>query len=208
MQDLADIRPILEQLHNVGFAVFAYDYQGYGTSQGKPSEQNAYRDIASAYQYLTAQLKLLPERIIVYGRSIGGGPSVELASHQPVAGLILESTFTSTFRVITRVPLYPVDKFANLSKLSSIHCPVLIIHGTDDHTIPFEQGQALFQQANQPKRFLAVEGADYNDVISVAGDRYIKALREFTRAIHPITEKSHRKPYTFVNFLKSALKGR
>jgi len=115
------LRPILERLHKAGFAVFAYDYQGYGTSQGKPSEQNAYRDIDAAYQYLTAQLKLPSERIIVYGRSTGGGPSVDLASCQRVAGLILESTFTSTFRVITRVPLYPFDKFANLSKISSVH---------------------------------------------------------------------------------------
>jgi hypothetical protein len=189
-EDLGDMRPILEQLRSIGFAVFAYDYQGYGTSQGTPSEQNAYRDIDAAYQYLTTQLKLPPDRIIVFGRSVGGGPSVDLASRQPVAGLVLESTFTSVFRVITHIPLYPFDKFANIQKIQTVHCPVLVIHGSNDQTIPLQEGQALFQQANQPKQLLVVEGADHNDVMSVGGERYIQALRSFTSLVkQPVDRK-------------------
>jgi len=76
-EDLGDIRPVLQQLRDIGFSVFAYDYRGYGTSQGTPSERNAYRDIDTAYNYLTQQLRVPPQRIIAYGRSVGGGSAVD-----------------------------------------------------------------------------------------------------------------------------------
>ncbi|WP_254721650.1 alpha/beta hydrolase [Kovacikia minuta] len=151
-EDLGDIRPILEQLRTIGFAVFAYDYQGYGTSQGSPSEQNAYQDIDAAYHYLTTQLKLPPDRLIVFGRSVGGGPSVDLASRQPVAGLILESTFTSVFRVITRIPLYPFDKFANINKIQAVHCPVLIIARLERSHHPLASGAGTFSASKSAKK--------------------------------------------------------
>ena len=71
-EDLGDIRPQLERFHRWGYSVFAYDYRGYGTSDGKPSEKRAYQDAETAYQYLTEQLKIPGDRIIVYGRSVGG----------------------------------------------------------------------------------------------------------------------------------------
>ncbi|MGA7932508.1 MAG: alpha/beta hydrolase, partial [Kovacikia sp.] len=180
---------ILEQLRTIGFSIFAYDYQGYGTSQGKPSEQNSYRDIDAAYHYLTTQLRVAPDRIVVFGQSVGGGPSVDLASRQPVAGLILQSTFTSAFRVITRFSLYPFDKFANIQKIQAVQCPVLVIHGSNDQTIPFRQGEELFQRAKQPKRFLKVEGADHDDVMSRAGETYAQSLWAFVRLIEQSTGK-------------------
>ncbi len=76
-EDLGNIQPVLQHLHQIGFSVFAYDYRGYGTSRGRPSERNAYKDIDSAYNYLTQQLGIPPERIIAYGRSVGGGPAVD-----------------------------------------------------------------------------------------------------------------------------------
>lgn len=178
-EDLGDLRPMLGYLQKLGFAIFAYDYRGYGTSDGTPSEQNTYKDIDAAYRYLTKTLKLSPDKIIIYGRSVGGGPSTDLATRYPVAGLILESAFVSAFRVMTQIPLYPFDKFANLSKISSVHCPVLVIHGTNDSVIPFWHGQELFKQANQPKQFFAVEGADHNNIIKVAGESYAQSLDEF-----------------------------
>jgi abhydrolase domain-containing protein 17 len=182
-EDLGHILPTLEELRNLGFAVFSYDYRGYGTSQGNPTEKTTYKDIDAAYNYLTQNLGVLPEKIILYGRSVGGGPSVDLASRKPIGGLILENTFVSTFRVATRVTLFPFDKFNNIAKIKNVRSPVLIMHGKADEIIPFWHGEKLFATANEPKRFLAIEGAGHNDFKLVAGEEYEQALAEFTQLI-------------------------
>jgi pimeloyl-ACP methyl ester carboxylesterase len=94
-EDLGYIKSRLEKIRDLGFSVFAYDYRGYGTSEGTPTEKAAYQDINTAYNYLTQTLKVPPQKIIVFGRSIGGGSAVDLASKKPVGGLIVESSFTS-----------------------------------------------------------------------------------------------------------------
>ncbi|MGF1524082.1 MAG: alpha/beta hydrolase [Leptolyngbyaceae cyanobacterium] len=182
-EDLGDIRPFLEQLLDWGFSVFAYDYRGYGTSDGKPSERNAYQDATTAYRHLTEQLRIPPEQMIVYGRSVGGGSATELASQYPIGGLILESTFTSVFRVVVPFPLLPFDKFPNLTKLRTVQCPVLIMHGEADQTIPWHHGQALYAAAPEPKAFLWIENAGHNDFALVAGDRLREALRSFQQMV-------------------------
>jgi abhydrolase domain-containing protein 17 len=181
--DLGDVHPLLEQLHSWGFSVFAYDYRGYGTSDGKPSEHHAYQDSEAAYTYLTQQLKIPPQKIIVYGHSLGGGSAAELAARHAMAGLILESTFTSAFRVVVPIPLLPFDKFSTLNKLHKIHCPVLVIHGQADRTIPFHHGQTLYKAASEPKLSLWVTGAGHDDFTEVAGDRYRQTLLAFQKLV-------------------------
>lgn len=182
-EDLGDILPWLERLRCAGFAVFAYDYHGYGTSEGKPTERNSYRDIDAAYDYLTGQLKVPPQRIIAHGYSVGGGPAVDLAARRPLAGLILESSFITAFRVVTRIPLSPFDCFRNIDKIKKAHVPVLVIHGSDDRVVPVSHGERLFKEAGEPKRFLRVAGADHMNLREVAGNRYEEALRDFARLI-------------------------
>ncbi|WP_008311552.1 alpha/beta hydrolase [Leptolyngbya sp. PCC 6406] len=178
-EDLGDVAPLLERLQSWGFSIFAYDYRGYGTSDGHPSERNAYQDAEAAYTYLTQQLHVPPEHIIVYGRSVGSGSATQLATRYEVAGLILESSFTSIFRVVVPVPLLPFDKFPNLSRLSQVNCPVLVMHGQADDTIPMHHGQTLYEAASEPKMALWVEGAGHNDFTWVAGDRHQHALLSF-----------------------------
>lgn len=178
-EDLGNIRPMLERLHTWGFSVFAYDYQGYGTSDGRPSERNAYQEANAVYRYLTQQIGIPPEQIIPYGRSVGGGPATYLAAHQVVGGLILESTFTSVFRVVVPFPLLPFDKFPNLDHLQQVQSPVLVMHGTADRTIPLHHGQTLYAAAPDPKLSLWVEGADHNDFTRVAGQQHRDALLAF-----------------------------
>lgn len=182
-EDLGDIRPKLDKLQNWGFSIFAYDYRGYGLSDGKPTERNAYQDVEAAYQYLTQQLDVPPDQIIVYGRSIGGGSATELAVRHDIGGLILESTFTSIFRVVVPFPLLPFDKFANRSKLPKVNCPILIMHGQADRTIPFHHSQTLYDIAPEPKAFLWVPEADHNDFDWVAGDRLTQALASFQKLV-------------------------
>ena len=187
-EDLGKQSDKFEKIQDAGFAIFAYDYHGYGTSQGEPSEANAYRDIDAAYAYLTETLHVLPEHIIIYGRSLGSGPSVDLTTRKPVAGLILESAFTTAFRTRTVITLLPFDRFRNIDKIGKIHCPVLVIHGRSDHTNPFNHGMQLYRAANEPKRFLWVDDAGHNDLEEVAGDSYMRALRDFLKLVdttHP-----------------------
>ncbi|WP_299409722.1 alpha/beta hydrolase [Acaryochloris sp. IP29b_bin.148] len=182
-EDLGDIRPRLEQLQQSGLNVFAYDYRGYGTSDGHPSEQNAYQDAQQAYSYLTQTLGVRPNRLLVHGRSLGGGSAVYLAARYPVAGIILESTFTSTFRVVVPFPLLPFDKFTNLDRLKQVKVPVLVMHGEQDQVIPIEHGRRLFEAVSGPKRSLWVAGAGHNNFPQVAGEPYFQALKEFQRLV-------------------------
>lgn len=183
-EDMGDMRAIYELIRQAGFNVMAYDYHGYGTSAGRPSETAAYADIDAAYDYLTGTLGLPPDRIILLGRSIGSGPAVDLATRRPVAGLVVESGFVSAFRVATRVPVLPWDKFKNLAKIGNVPCPVLVIHGTDDWVIPAWHGRKLYDAAPGRKQCLWVQGAGHNDLPGVAGDRYAQSLREFAKLVY------------------------
>ncbi|WP_017303218.1 alpha/beta hydrolase [Spirulina subsalsa] len=178
-EDLGDIRPLLDQLHTLNVNIFAYDYRGYGTSEGRPSERNAYVDVKTAYQYLRDTLNVPAENIIVFGRSVGGGSALYLAVHKPVGGIILESTFTQAFRVVVPFPLLPFDKFRNLDRIKRVSAPVLIIHGTADETIPIAHGKKLFEAAPEPKLAFWVEGATHNDVPWVDWDAYQNKLQKF-----------------------------
>jgi abhydrolase domain-containing protein 17 len=182
-EDLGDIQPMLIRLQSWGFSVFAYDYRGYGTSDGKPSERNAYEEAEAAYQHLTQQLGVSPDKVILYGRSVGGGSAVELATRHSVAGLVLESTFTSAFRVVVPVPILPFDKFPNVQRISQVDCPVLVMHGEADADIPVEHGQKLYDAAPEPKLSLWVKGAGHNDFTWVAEEQHQAALVEFQRLI-------------------------
>lgn len=182
-EDLGYIWSVLRDIRDSGFAVFAYDYQGYGTSEGKPSEYNTYRDIDAVYNYLTQQLGIPPKQIIVYGRSVGGGPAVDFASRQSVGALVVESSFVSAFRVLTRIPLLPFDKFVNVDKIGKVRSPVFVMHGKADEVVPFWHGEQLFAAAKQPKLNFWVDRAGHNDLMEVAGDRYATTLRDFAKML-------------------------
>jgi fermentation-respiration switch protein FrsA (DUF1100 family) len=182
-EDIGDNRSFFQELRAAGFAVFAYDYHGYGTSGGTPSEKTVYSDIDAAYDYLTGTLRVPPGRIISFGRSVGNGAAIDLASRKPVAGLIVQSGFTTAFRVLTHVPLVPFDKFRNVEKIQRVKAPILFMHGRADRVIPFRQGIALYERAGPSKMSFWVDGADHNDFELVAGERYFTALRDFAATL-------------------------
>jgi hypothetical protein len=182
-EDLGDAMYFLQNFQDAGFAVMAYDYRGYGTSGGKPSERGVYEDANAAYDYLTTQLQVPPDRIIAMGRSLGCGAAIHLAAERRVAGLVVEAPFLSAFRVLTRVPLLPWDKFNNARTIRRVHVPVLIIHGRNDNIVPFWHGEKLFALANAPKTFLPIDGAGHNDVMLMAGKKYEATLREFAATL-------------------------
>lgn len=192
-EDIGRNELFTRHLSQRGFSVFAYDYHGYGTSTGEPTEENSYRDIDAAFKYLTMVRKIPADRIIVHGRSIGGGPSVDLASREKVAGLILESTFTSASRVLTKYRIIPFEKFDNLGKIANVNCPVLVIHGKQDATIPFHHGEALFAAAKEPKSSFWIDAAGHNNIniYSIAGEGYLSAIRNFAASLNVKAEPNN-----------------
>ncbi|AFY61233.1 alpha/beta hydrolase [Synechococcus sp. PCC 6312] len=189
-EDLGDIRPFLNQLRDWGFNIFAYDYRGYGQSSGVPGEANAYTDALVAYTYLTQTLKIPPNQIILYGRSLGGGVATHLATEVEAAALVLESTFTSAFQVASPIPIFPFDKFTNITKLGHIQIPVLIIHGEADEVIPFAHGQALYEGANAPKFHLWVSGGSHNNISLIAREQLHQALQALRTSLEESSSTS------------------
>ena len=163
-----EAKPWLER----GLNYFAYDYQGYGTSEGVPNEHNTYDDINAAYRYLTERRGIAPEKIIVYGFSLGSGVSTDLAMREPIGGLILHSPFLSAYRVVTKYPIIPFDKYRNYKKIHKIDCPLLILHGRADPIIPLFHSESLYKKAKEPKQHLWIDGAMHNNCVELAGKAY------------------------------------
>ncbi len=163
------------QLENYG--VLVYDYEGYGASTGKPSEENCYRDAAAAYQYLIDKLDTKPEDIIIYGFSVGSGASCYLAEKFPARGLVLEAPFKSTFTVVLPWSIWG-DRFPNIERIGNISMPILIFHGKKDRVISYKHSVELQKQAKNGVLFL-IDNANHNDIPPVAMDFYWKKLNEF-----------------------------
>jgi fermentation-respiration switch protein FrsA (DUF1100 family) len=182
-EELGSIGEYIPQFVAAGYAVFAFDYRGYGHSGGTPTEANVCADTLLAYDYMRTQLGLPADRIIPFGYSLGGGPAVELALRQPVAGLVLQGAFVSAYRVMTRIPLFPGDKFENLKKMPRLRCPVMVIHGTADSTVPFWHGQKLYEAITARKAKLFVEGGPHAGLAGFTGPRYGEELVKFTDSL-------------------------
>ena len=182
-EDIGDDLPVLEEFRRAGFAVFAYDYNGYGQSEGRPSEAAVYRNVEAAFDYLTGTLHVPPENIIAFGHSLGAAAAIHLAANHPVAGLIAQAPFLSAFRVLTRVQLLPWDKFNNARAIRRVHCPVLIAQGRRDEVIPVWQGERIFRLANPPKWQVWLDGAGHNDVMLVASREFIAGIQSFAQQL-------------------------
>ncbi|MDF1662560.1 MAG: alpha/beta hydrolase [Planctomycetota bacterium] len=182
-EDLADVRSTLMLYQRLGYAVLSYDYPGYGTSEGRPTESGCYQAIDAAYAHLTKDLKVPSDQIILMGRSVGGGPTMYLASTKEHKALILESTFTSTFRVAIPFPLFPFDRFPNKQRISQYKKPLLLMHGSADRVIPYWHGEANLEACpSEIKQALLIDGAGHNNFRQKAGQRYIEVIKNFPKA--------------------------
>lgn len=180
---------------HLGMSIFIFDYRGYGRSEGTPSEAGIYRDAEAALVYLRSQRGVDPERdVVLFGRSIGAAVAVETAARRRVRAVILESPLTSIRDVAHRAyPYLPSGvlvrlfeaRYDALSRIREVHAPLMVLHGDRDGTIPMEAGRALFEAANEPKRFYTIEGADHNDTYLVGGRPYFEALRRFVNEVPP-----------------------
>ncbi len=177
--------PWIELLHRVPGHVLLIDYRGYGRSEGRPREDGLYSDATAAFRWCADHPPSGPKGVVLIGESIGGAVAVDLARRVPVAGLILQSTFTSAWEMAkTMLPvglLQPLSRirFDSAAKLRLIRCPTLVIHGDRDEIVPFRMGQELFEIAPGPKQFYRVPGAGHNDLLWVAGSEYTARVRDF-----------------------------
>lgn len=184
-EDLAHSQALYDEFHAGGLGVIAYDYPGYGLSTGTPDEASAQRAIMAVWKHLTAS-GIPPSSIIITGRSVGGGPSVWLASQTEPAGLILISPFKSTFTTAFDLPfpLFPRDRFPNLDRIRSFERPLLVIHGEDDEVIPVSHGRELVNACpSSDKKFHPIPGARHNDLFEIGGGEIFPLVRDFAARV-------------------------
>jgi hypothetical protein len=169
---------------NLGLDTLIFDYRGYGKSGGEISEAGLYLDARAAWEHLVAVRKVPPERIVVFGRSLGGAVASRLAGDAAPHALILESTFTSVPDLAAaHYPWLPARavcryRLATVEHVAGVRCPLLVVHSPGDEAVPFAQGQRVYAAAPGPKTFLEIRGG-HNDGFLLSGEDYVRGLAAF-----------------------------
>ena len=151
-----------------GTGLIALSYRGYAGSSGQPSEHGLLADAAAAYDFAASRYDT--GRMIAWGYSLGTGVAVALAADHPFGGLILEAPYTSITDVAAAAfPFLPVrlllkDRFASDTRIQRVTAPLLVMHGTEDATVPIAFGERLFGLAHEPKRFVRIVGGRHDNL--------------------------------------------
>lgn len=169
---------------NLATDVLLFDYRGFGNSSGRPGEEGTYEDVRAAYRYLVGERGVDEQRIILFGESLGAAVALQLALEVDAAALVLEAPFTS-IRDMARAayPFVPngwvKTRYASIEKIPALRMPLLVLHGTNDRTVPFTQGQSLFGAAPEPKRFFPIQGAGHSDTFIIGAGEYWQTWKDF-----------------------------
>lgn len=178
----------LRIFHGLGLSVLIVDYRGYGQSTGRPSELGTYEDARAAWRHLVEDRGVPAERIVVFGRSLGGAVATWLAAEHRPAGLIVESTFRSVPELAAEIYWFlPVRRLARLeypaeALIRKVEAPVLVVHSREDEIIPFHHGEALHAAAAPPKRLLELRGG-HNTGFLLSERNYIEGLEAFLASL-------------------------
>ncbi|RZC77337.1 hypothetical protein C5167_001481 [Papaver somniferum] len=186
--DLGQMQELFIELRaHLRVNIMSYNYSGYGASSGKPSEFNTYYDIEAVYNCLKRNYGFKQEDIILYGQSVGSGPTLHLASRLPrIRAVILHSVILSGIRV-----LYPIkvtlwfDIFKNIDKIRHVNCPVLVIHGTSDDIVDWSHGKRLWELSKEKYDPLCIKGGGHCNLETYPD--FIKHLRKFMNAMEKLT---------------------
>ena len=180
--------PILGDLvRGTGARVLLAEYSGYGGNGGSPSEREAVADGLAAFDHLRAA-GVPAGRIVLYGESLGGAVALAVAAERECAGVVLQSSFSSTASMALRLyPWMPLaallsrGSFPSVDRIAGLRAPVLVAHGARDSIVPPAEGRRLHAAAPPGAELLVVPGADHNDFLEVAGEPWIATLRERIR---------------------------
>ncbi|MGL4944351.1 MAG: alpha/beta hydrolase [Thermoguttaceae bacterium] len=178
----------------LGASVLVYDYQGYGKSEGKPSTSAILGDARAARRWLAARENIAERDIIVWGRSLGGAVTIDLAARDGARAMVVESTFTSlpemAAKLLPFLPARSLAQFAlreelkSLDKIRDCRVPLFLSHGTRDSLIPFAHGEQLFAASRgEPKRFFQIQDSDHNDP---PPDTYYRQVLDFLNSMPPL----------------------
>jgi|GEM_PF-1504437 len=178
--NIGDRTEIIRMFTKRGYGFFAFDYRGYGKSQGTPSEHGLYQDITAASVYLHNTQHIPLNKQIALGGSLGSAVVLDAATHTPFRAVIAYSTLTSAPTVaehlrdtnrmswlkILPLQIFMQQTFNSLSKMARVHTPLIIMHGTHDHMMPVNMPKALFTRAaSSNKMLLIIPNAGHEDVI-------------------------------------------
>jgi hypothetical protein len=183
-ETIGDIWPIIRDFRPPNAALLVVDYPGYGGSGGRATEAGMYEAADLAYQALISRPDVDRRRIYVYGRSLGSAAATHTAVTHEVAGVILESPFTSARGMAARhYRIFPTAlvrlRLDNLGTMARIHCPILIFHGTADMLVPIAMGREVAAAAGGPVEFVMIEGAGHNDTYDLGGRAYQEKMAAF-----------------------------
>jgi hypothetical protein len=177
----------IKRLANMGYDVLAFDYRGFGISDNvTPTEEGIEKDGRAALAYLVARAGG-PERIFYYGHSLGGAIATQRAELDAPMALVLESTFGSIeefTRDSTQMD-FPAgwvagDSWATSTRIRNVHAAVLLLHGVNDDFVRPEFSMRVYENANEPKRLLLVDGARHGDIAEVMGEAaYASTITEW-----------------------------
>jgi fermentation-respiration switch protein FrsA (DUF1100 family) len=177
----------LQHLQRLGLNLFAFDYRGYGRSEGVPTEAGLYRDVRAAWDHLVAHRDVRPKSMLLFGHSLGGAVAIDGALHREVGGLVVQASFTQV-RDMARtiypgVPLHLIarNQFKSIEKVGRLLMPKLFIHGSEDPTVPVDHGRRLFDAAASPKEWYEVPRAGHSELHRHGGLRYYGRLQRFGR---------------------------
>ena len=169
--------------------VLIIDYPGYGRSTGRLDEAGVYRHAEAAWRHLVEDRGVPPGRVVLYGKSLGGGPAAELAVRHPAGGLILQSTFTSVPDMGRRLfPFLPVERltrnrFDNRDKVARCRLPKLFLHSRADEVVPHEMGEELFRVAADPKQWRGFEGSGHDQLVMNQRGAVLDLFRRFLEGL-------------------------
>jgi len=185
-ETIGAIWPIIRDFRPQNAGLLVLDYPGYGASEGRATEAGMYEAADLAYTTLAGRSDIDPHRIYVYGRSLGTAAATHVAASHEVAGLILESPFTSARAMAARhyriFPRFLVRLgLDNIGRMPRIHCPALVFHGTADMLVPMEMGREVAQAAGGPVEFVMIDGAGHNDTYDMGGKAYRDKLAAFVK---------------------------
>lgn len=190
--NLSSRNSILNLLTQTGASVFIYDYEGFGKSEGSPTIDGICENGLAVYDFLVNIEGIAPQNLVVYGESLGTGVAMYLADMKPVAGVILQSGFSSLKTIaqeaypgLRAFPafLFPVQQLDTLSLAKKPHPPLLIVHGMKDGVVPYSHAERLYKEAVEPKFLLTLPDSGHTDICSTAPAKFLNAVIEFMKCL-------------------------